>query len=115
MDGDVDVVLCQSNRPAVILSNEVGNANAWIAVKLVGADGNTDAIGARVQLEADGTTFLREIICGASYLSSNDLRLTFGLGDASRVDNLNIRWHNGEVQQFGLEKVPIRGFITVRY
>ena len=68
-DGDVDVVLCQSNRPTVILSNEVGNANAWLTVKLAGADGNTDAIGAQVQVEADGAMLLREVICGASYLS----------------------------------------------
>ena len=109
-DGDVDVVLCQSNRPTVILSNEVGNANAWLTVKLVGTDGNTDAIGAQVRLEAGGMTFLREVICGASYLSGNDLRLTFGLGTASRIDGFKIRWHNGDVQQLG--EVPIRHFIT---
>ena len=109
-DGDVDVVLCQSNRPAVILNNEVGNANAWLTVKLVGTDGNTDAIGARVQLAAQGMTFLREVICGASYLSGNDLHLTFGLGSASRIDSFKIRWHTGEVQQVG--EVPIRQSIT---
>ena len=109
-DGDVDVVLCQSNRPTVILSNEVGNANAWLTVKLIGTDGNTDAIGAQVQLEAGGRTFLREVICGASYLSGNDLRICFGLGDAARVDNLQIRWHNGSIQKLG--ELPIRQSIT---
>ena len=109
-DGDVDVVLCQSNRPTVILSNEVGNANAWLTVKLIGTDGNTDAIGAQVQLEAGGMTFLREVICGASYLSGNDLRLTFGLGSAARVDNLQIRWHDGNVQELG--ELPIQQSIT---
>lgn len=110
-DGDVDVVLCQSNRPAVILSNEVGNANAWLKVRLVGTDGNTDAIGAQVQVETDGTTLLCEVICGASYLSGNDLRLTFGLGSATRVNSLQIRWHDGRVQQLGT--VPIRQSITL--
>ena len=109
-DGDVDVVLCQSNRPTVILSNEIGSENAWLTVKLVGTDGNTDAIGAQVQLEANGTTLLREVICGASYLSGNDLRLTFGLGKASQISNLQIRWHNGKVQQ--VSKVPIRQIVT---
>ena len=109
-DGDVDVVLCQSNRPAVILSNEIGSENAWLTVELIGTDGNTDAIGARVQLEANGMTLLREVICGASYLSGNDTRLTFGLGNASQIDNLRIRWHNGDVQQ--LSKVPIRQIVT---
>lgn len=111
MDGDVDVVLCQSNRRAVILSNEVGNANAWLMVKLVGTDGNTDAIGAQVQVETDGMTLLREVICGASYLSGNDLRLTFGLGSATRIDNVQIRWHNGSVQRLG--EVAIRQSITL--
>lgn len=109
-DGDVDVVLCQSNRPVVVLRNEIGNTNAWLTVKLVGTDGNTDAIGAQVQLKANGTTFRREVICGASYLSGNDLRLPFGLGGASRVDSLEIRWPNGNVQQFN--EVPIRQSIT---
>ena len=110
-DGDVDVVLCQSNRPAVILSNEVGNVNAWLTVKLVGTDGNTDAIGAQVQVETEEMVLLREVICGASYLSGNDLRLTFGLGRATRIENLQIRWHNGRVQEFG--EVPIRETITL--
>ena len=108
-DGDVDVVLCQSNRPTVILSNEIGNTNAWLTVKLIGTDGNTDAIGAQVQVEANGMTLLREVICGASYLSGNDLRICFGLGEASRVDNLRIRWHNGNVQELG--EVPAQQFI----
>ena len=109
-DGDVDVVLCQSNRPTVILRNEVGSENAWLTVKLVGTDGNTDAIGAQVQLEVGDMTLLREVICGASYLSGNDLRLTFGLGDALQINNLQVRWHNGNVQQ--LNKVPIRQIVT---
>ncbi|RKU23454.1 hypothetical protein C6500_01765 [Candidatus Poribacteria bacterium] len=109
-DGDVDVVLCQSNRPAVILSNEIGSGSTWLTVKLVGTDGNTDAIGAQVQLETDGTTLLREVICGASYLSGNDLHLTFGLGNASQIDNFQVRWHNGDVQQFS--QVPIRQIVT---
>ena len=109
-DGDVDVVLCQSNRPAVILSNEIGSENAWLTVKLIGADGNTDAIGAQVQLEVGGINLLREVICGASYLSGNDLCLTFGLGNALQINNLQIRWHNGTVQQ--LSQVPIRQIVT---
>ena len=69
------------------------------------------AIGAQVRVETGGATLLREVICGASYLSGNDLHLTFGLGSATRVDNLQIRWHNGDVQR--LDKVPIRQSITL--
>ncbi len=110
-DGDVDVILCQSNRPAVILRNEVGTTNAWVSLKLVGADGNTDAIGAQVRLNVGDLTLVREVICGASYLSGNDLRVTFGLANASRVDSLQIRWPDGTVQQ--LNEVPIRQCLTL--
>ncbi len=110
-DGDTDVVLCQSNRPAVILRNEVGNKNAWLTVKLVGPAGNMDAIGAQVKLEANGLTLRREVICGASYLSSNDTRLFFGLGDASLVKKLQIRWPDGTVQEFS--DMPVRQAITL--
>ncbi|MBI1925091.1 CRTAC1 family protein [Candidatus Poribacteria bacterium] len=131
-DGDVDVVLCQSNRPAVILRNEVGTpfqplprplsyeergegregGKAWLLVKLVGREGNLDAIGARVRLTANGMTQTREVICGASYLAGNDLRLLFGLGDAKAVERLEIRWPDGALQT--LENLPTRQLLTVR-
>ena len=105
-DGDVDVVLCQSNRPTVILSNQIGNKNAWLTMKLVGTDGNTDAIGTQVHLEANGMTLLREVTCGASYLSGNETALSFGLANATYVENIVIKWHNGTVEKTG--QLPTR-------
>ena len=111
-DGDTDVVLCQSNRPAVILRNEIGNKNAWLTVKLVGPEGNIDAIGAQVQLETTANlTLLREVICGASYLAGNDTRVSFGLGDTSRVERLQIRWPDGTLEH--LDEFPTRQTITL--
>ena len=110
-DGDIDVVLCQSNRPAVVLRNEVGKKNAWVSIKLVGKDKNIDAIGSQVQLTVGNTKILREIICGASYLSGNDLHLNIGLGNASKVDSLQIKWDRGQVQHLG--SIPIRKLITI--
>ena len=109
-DGDTDVVLCQSNRPAVILRNEIGNKNAWLTVKLVGPEGNMDAIGAQVQLETT-LTLLREVICGASYLAGNDTRISFGLGDTSHVERLQIRWPDGTLEHF--DEVPTRQTLTL--
>lgn len=100
-DGDTDVILCQSNRPTIILRNEIGNKNSWLSVKLVGSDGNIDAIGSQVKLKVGEQTILREVICGASYLSGNDTRLLFGLANNESVDNLEIRWANGKVEHFG--------------
>lgn len=97
-DGDIDTVLCQSNRQAVILKNEIGNRQKWLMLKLIGQGGNRDAIGAKVQLVANGMTQSREVICGASYLSGNDLRLFFGVKGANYVDRLEIRWPDGSIQ-----------------
>lgn len=100
-DGDTDVVLCQSNRPAVILRNEIGHQGKWLSVKLVGLDKNREAIGARVRLTANGITQTREVICGASYLAGNDLRLLFGIGDADQIEQLAVRWADASTQTFG--------------
>ena len=111
-DGDIDVILCQSNRPTVILRNEIGNKNSWLSVKLVGSAANIDAIGSQVKLHIGKQTILREVICGASYLSGNDTRLLFGLANNERVDNLEIRWSNGKVEYFGM--FSSRQLITLR-
>ena len=111
-DGDTDVILCQSNRPTIILRNEIGNKNSWLSVKLVGSDENIDAIGSQVKLKVREQTILREVICGASYLSGNDTRLSFGLANNEKVDSLQIRWATGKVEHFG--KQPTRQLITIR-
>lgn len=110
-DGDVDVVLCQSNGPTVILRNEVGTDNAWTAIRLVGKEKNIDAIGSSAKLTIGNRTLHREVICGASYLSGNDFTLFFGLGKKERVDNLEIKWDNGSIQR--IDNVPIRKLITI--
>ncbi|MCG9129348.1 CRTAC1 family protein [Candidatus Poribacteria bacterium] len=111
-DGDIDVILCQSNRPTVILRNEIGNKNSWVSIKLVGLEANIDGIGSQVRLKTGEHTILREVICGASYLSGNDTRLSFGLVKNDSVDNLEIRWSNGKVEHY--RNLPTRDFITIR-
>ena len=111
-DGDTDVVLCQSNRPAVILRNEIGHRRKWISVQLVGRDKNREAIGARVRLTANGMTQTREVICGASYLAGNDLRLLFGVGDTDQIEQLQVRWADGSTERLGV--FASRKFIVLR-
>lgn len=111
-DGDTDVILCQSNRPTIILRNEIGNKKSWLSVKLVGSDENIDAIGSQVKVKVGEQNILREVICGASYLSGNDIRLSFGLDKNENVDSLQIRWSTGKVEHFG--KQPTRQLITIR-
>ncbi len=110
-DGDVDLVVCQSNRPAIVFRNEIGNRKSWIIFRLVGKGKNTDAIGPRIQLSTNGLVQTGEVISGASYLVSNDIRLHFGLGDADMIDQVNIRWPNGNMQT--LNNIPARQILTI--
>ena len=110
-DGDVDLVLCQSNRHVVVLRNEVGNRQSWIVFRLIGKGKNTDAIGSRVQLTTNGITQTSEVICGASYLVGNDMRLHFGLDDADVIEKVTIRWADGTLQT--LKDISARQMLTV--
>jgi len=65
---------------------------------LAGTKSNRLAIGARLQLVAAGITQTEEIHSGGSYLSQNDLRVHFGLNQATKIDSLEIRWPSGKVE-----------------
>src|SRR5262245_58511942 len=97
-DGDIDVLVINMNDRPSLYRNEGGNANHWITLKLSGARSNRDAIGARVEIRAGGKVQVQEVRSGGSYLSSNDVRVHFGLGSASRVESIRVRWPNGNVE-----------------
>src|SRR5439155_12152740 len=80
-----DVVISNTNSPAVILRNEAaeGNPARWLGVKLVGRD-NRDVAGTTVVLEGGGRRLTRFVKGGGSYLSSGDRRILFGLGTSGQ-------------------------------
>ena len=97
-DGDVDIVVSNLKDAPTLLRNDSDKTSRWLSVKLVGTHCNRDAIGARVTVVSGNLTQIREVKSGSGYLSQNDLRLHFGLGDATRVDKLTVRWLCGKVQ-----------------
>lgn len=84
----------------MLLVNLAANTNHWLGVVLHGTRSNRDAIGARVTLRVGQAQMVQEVRSGSSYLSSNDLRLHFGLGMSSHVDAINVRWPNGQTEEF---------------
>jgi len=82
----------------MILRNNGGNQEHWISLELVGSKSNRLAIGARVKAIAGSLVQVDEVRSGGSYLSQNDLRIHFGLGNANTVDRLEIRWPSGRTQ-----------------
>jgi enediyne biosynthesis protein E4 len=96
-DGDLDVVIVHHHAPSVVLWNESPRQGHFLTVRLHGRPPNTDAVGARVLVSAGPRTFLRTRDGGGGYASSSDPRLHFGLGDARRVDRLEVHWPSGRV------------------
>ena len=97
-DGHVDVVVGDLDAAPSILRNEGGDGNRWITLELGAIKGSPLAIGARVKVTAGDVVQTEEIRSGGSYLSQNDLRVHFGLGNAKKVDSIEIRWPSGLVE-----------------
>jgi hypothetical protein len=74
-----------------------GEASTWLGIELVGK-ASRDVVGAKLILEVAGQTLTRQIKAGSSYLSSSDRRTVFGLGRATKVDKLTVRWPGGQTQ-----------------
>src|SRR5689334_5213214 len=94
-DGRVDILINNQNDPPTLLHNESENTGHWISIRTVGTKSNFDGIGARVILVTGGHRQIQEVTSGGSYLSQSDLRLHFGLGTASKVDRIEVRWPSG--------------------
>ena len=91
-DGDIDVVVNNMNEIPSLLRNDGGNKNNWIKVKLVGTQCNRTAIGARVRVVTGKHSQIDEVHSGTSVMSQSDLRLHFGVGQATKIDRLEVTW-----------------------
>jgi hypothetical protein len=110
-DGDLDFFVLNIDQPSVLLRNDGGNRNNWIALRLVGTKSNKDGIGARVSVRAGDLTQVDEKMSASSYLSQNDPRLHFGLGKRPKIDEITVKWPRGTVQK--LRDVKVNQFLTV--
>ncbi|HEY6447440.1 MAG TPA: CRTAC1 family protein [Acidobacteriaceae bacterium] len=121
-DGDLDILIMNRNEPPSLLRNDAPPKNDWMKVRLVGTKSNRSAIGARVLAHYGGKTQAQALTSQCSYLSVNDPRLHFGLGDAKTAD-VEIFWPSGAKESYpglaagqlhtiqeGKGVVPGRGF-----
>ena len=97
-DGNMDVVINNLDGAPAVLKNHGVAGRHWVSFELAGTKSNRLAIGARLKLVAGGITQTEEIHSGGSYLSQNDLRVHFGLNQATKIDSLEIRWPSGKVE-----------------
>ena len=105
-DGKIDVVLNNVDSPPTLLRNVNGDHHHWVELKLIGGQKRPrDAVGTTVYLTTGKIRQRADVISGGSFASSNDPRVHFGLGDASAVDDAEIRWPSGAVEKLHLPAV----------
>jgi hypothetical protein len=105
-DGHIDVVVNNLDSPPSLFRNVVKNGNHWISFRLIGAPSPElgkpgsprDGVGARVSVTANGFTQRADVLAGGSFASSSDPRPHFGLGAATKIDKIEIRWPSGRVE-----------------
>ncbi len=98
-DGRVDLVVVHRDAPAALLRN-ASRGGHWLGLRLRGAASGRTPVGARVTCRAGGREVARWVTGGTGYLSAHDPRLWFGLGDATSIDELEVRWPSGTAQRF---------------
>jgi hypothetical protein len=95
-DGKIDVVINNMDGVPVLLRNVNPDHHHWVELKLIGGPKSPrDAVGSTVYLTAGGIRQRGDVLSGGSYLSSNDFRVHFGLGDTATVEGVEIHWPNG--------------------
>ena len=97
-DGNIDVVVSDIDGGPMILKNHGVPGQHWVSFELAGTKSNRLALNARLKVVAGGMTQTDEVHSGGSYLSQNDLREHFGLGVATKIDSVEIRWPSGKVE-----------------
>lgn len=99
-DGRDDVCVVHLDAPAALLTNDSSETGHWAALRLHGTTSARDAVGARVLLSAGGRTRMAQVTAGDGYMCANERRLVFGLGQATRIDRLEIVWPSGRRDVF---------------
>jgi len=97
-DGDLDIIVSNCGQAPILMRNDGGNRNHWLAIKARGRESNSFGVGSRVKVEAGGRTQIKEIYSAGSYLSGSDLRLYFGLGGERKIKRVEILWPSGKKQ-----------------
>jgi hypothetical protein len=112
-DGRVDVLVGNNGAAPVLLRNNAGPGHHWLGIQLEGSACNRDAIGARLTWSVGGVKRTRLKTAGGSYLSSHDPREVLGLGTATKLDWLEVRWPapSGKVERF--EALPVDRYIRI--
>ena len=110
-DGDADVLTSNNGEPPLLLRNQGGNRNNWVGLHLVSTKSNPAAVGAMITWQAGALKRSRLKTGGGSYLSAHDPREILGVGTATKIDSVEIRWPSGTIDR--LTNPPLKKYVKV--
>jgi hypothetical protein len=113
-DGKLDLVINNLDAKPVVLRNVVATSGHWLGLKLVGdvaKKSPRDAIGAIAFVTTGNVRQRQDVFSGAIFCSQNDMTLHFGLGAATKVDKLEIKWPDGTMETFAVPSID--RFVTI--
>ena len=94
-DGDIDILINPVNAFPELLRADSTTNNHWITISTVGVKSNRNGIGARIICTTADATQIDEVRSGGSYYSNNDRRVHFGVGKATILKSIEVRWPSG--------------------
>ncbi len=99
-DGRPEIVIVNMNEPPYCVEEPGAARLIAVAITLTGTSSNRSAVGARCTVEANGRKQIAEVMSGGSFYSQNSMTLYFGLGSATKIDRLEVRWPAGSTQKW---------------
>ena len=110
-DGDLDVLVSNNGEAPLLLRNDGGNKNNWLGLNLIATKSNPSAVGALITWQAGGLRRSRLKTAGGSYLSSHDPRELLGIGAATKIESIEIRWPSGKVDR--VTNLPLNTYVRI--
>jgi len=110
-DGRLSALVSNMHDRPSLLVNQAPSKNHWIGIKTVGTKSNRNGIGARITLKVGRRTLVDEVRSGSSYFSQSDMRVHFGLGQAAKIEELEIRWPSGLIERF--DDLPVNAIAVL--
>lgn len=111
-DGKMDALITTMGDRPFLLQNRDKSGHHWLKLNLEGTRSNRDGFGAKVTLTVGGKKYIQEAHCPVGFLMQSDKRLHFGLGQATTVDKIEIRWPSGQTQE--LAKMPADQILKIK-